>query len=183
MLRHSDRKAIALKILNALEVGFREGHRLTWKEIVDRTGVVPDTLSRYLKNMQSIGMILHENGVYALNPKYLAWFDGDNARLIEVEGMPSDINTTEDLFKRIDLEFERSYFQYIQLLRSVSDARSRTAAHVLFELTFSLVIEPRLLMIARLVWEKRRKIKLAETEPLEALIRFRPNIAKEVAKQ
>jgi transcriptional regulator with XRE-family HTH domain len=183
MLKDSQRRAIAFKILDALESGLSEGRGLTWKQIASRTGIVPDTLNRYLNDMKSIGMVLHQDGLYAFDPKYLGWFVGERAEFIQVNGLASQIKTTEDVLDRIDLDFERSYFQYIKLLKSIVEAPTRSTAHRLFELTFTLDIEPRLLKIARFVWEKRNSIKIEKIDPFQALIRFRPIVRREEVKQ
>jgi len=101
---------------------------------------------------------------------------GDNFQFIKVSGLPSETKTVNDLFARIELEFDRTYYQYVRILQMIVQVPEKTAAHELFELFFAVEIEPRLALIAQFLWQNRARIKIKDIEPMAALFRFRNTI-------
>lgn len=164
-----------------------QDHDVTGREIWDacRSKNVcssKSTLYHYLHSLVKIGEVLKKGtgrgGLY----RRKAWAEPARLRMplksMPIRGIKQEIKTINDLFARIDLEFENAYFRYVRALKSMvenSETISSTMhAHDLFHDFFISEIEPPLSSLAQLVWQKRDSLRITDVNPYVAVFLFRP---------
>jgi hypothetical protein len=186
--KKEERERIPHLILAALS----EDHVTTAKELKAKRICGTQTLYKYLKELIASGEV---------------WKDGRCYRRKSWPGLPkfaplpkrleryvhSEIKTLDDLFGRIDLDFERAYFLYVTFLVRMMDPKVRidaamisaTEAHDIFDFFFTTQIERPLASLAQLVWHKGGSLNIADVDPIAALALFRPKsyLKPEAAEQ
>ncbi len=169
---------------------------MTWTEIAKRLkGIGTEALSKYLRKLVTLHIVLHEGKFYRRNPWSELSYDfyrhetgkesSDHAVFLNKHRLQTiyswsvdemdrivDTMTTQDILTRINIAFCRSFVQYIRLLQEIVEIPNKTAAREYYEIASRAEIEPSLVHIAHHVWENRAKIRIRNVDPLEALRGF-----------
>jgi hypothetical protein len=169
------------RIPNMILAALSEDHVVTAKELKAKSICGTETLYKRLKELIASGEV---------------WKDGKGYRRKSWPGPPefaplpkqleryvhSEIKTLNDLFARIDLDFERAYFLYVRFLVRMMDPKVRidaaiisaTDARDIFDFFFTTQIKRPLASLAQLVWHKGGSLNIADVDPRAALALFRP---------
>ncbi|MGP8068986.1 MAG: hypothetical protein ACLP5V_03765 [Candidatus Bathyarchaeia archaeon] len=147
------------ELIRAAEQGLR------WKEILPAMGVPKKTLSRKLDQLEKIGAIMHQGGIYKANP----WDRDGNSQVLKIQGVPPR------LIAHINWAFNRAFYQYIRLLQMVQKQPNAKIAIEFYEFYFGTQMKAGLDNLAHIAWQKRDQSEfkvLQEIEPFVALGAF-----------
>jgi hypothetical protein len=86
--------------------------------------------------------------------------------------MLAHVKTTEDVLTDIKANFCRNFVQYILFLQEIVQLPNKDAAREYYEIVERAELQPNLVAIARLVWEKRKEIRIRQIDPDAALNDF-----------
>jgi len=180
--KKDEREKIRDKILDVLP----EDHGITAKELKAKTKGICGTQALYerLTSLKASEEVLVEGS--ASRPLYRRRPWTGPARLApllnDLKSVRSEIRTINDLFARINLDFERAYYLYVRVLVRMTDPKVRrdseitsaAEAHDLFDFFFNTQIKRPLASIAQLVWREGGNLRVGDIDPFAALVLFRP---------